>query len=256
MAPRTLREQCAELRALHVPGRPLVLPNAWDAASARAVAAAGFPAVATTSAGVAEALGYADHEGAPAGEMLAAAARIARAVDVPVTVDAEAGYRLEADELVGALAEAGAAGCNIEDTDHATGELLEVERLSEKLAAIRTSAGGDGLVLNARVDVFLAAGVAGMPGPELTADAIARARAYLAAGADCVYPILLRDEDALAAFVQAVDGPVNALADPDGLPPARLAALGVARVSYGPALFRRTFAELNRWLATERRRQL
>src|SRR3954469_12681851 len=114
---RELHDRCDHLRALHVPGKPLVLPNAWDAASARAVVAAGFPVVATTSAGVAEAIGYDDHESAPAAEMRAAAARIARAVDVPVTVDAESGYALAPDELAAALRDAGAAGCNVEDTD-------------------------------------------------------------------------------------------------------------------------------------------
>ena len=105
-----LGSRCDLLRSLHQPGAPLVLPNAWDAATARAVAAAGFPAVATTSAAVAAALGYDDHEGAPAGEMLAAAARIARSVDVPVTVDAEAGYGMTAAELAAGLSGMGAAG--------------------------------------------------------------------------------------------------------------------------------------------------
>src|SRR3954466_15331937 len=113
---RDLGDSCDLLRSLHVPGRPLVLPNAWDAASARAVVAGGFPVVATTSAGVAAALGFDDHERAPADEMLAASARIARAVDVQVTVDAEGGYGLAADALVDALVEVGAAGCNLEDT--------------------------------------------------------------------------------------------------------------------------------------------
>jgi len=98
-----LQSRCEQLRSLHRPGTPLLLPNAWDVATARAVAAAGFPVVATTSAGVAEALGYNDHEGAPGDEMLAAAARIARGVDVPVTVDAEAGYGLDPAELVAAF---------------------------------------------------------------------------------------------------------------------------------------------------------
>src|SRR5919108_6367894 len=111
-----LAERCELLRSLHVPGRPLVLTNAWDAASAKAIVAAGFPVVATTSAGVAEALGYEDHEGAPGDEMLAAAARIASGVEVPVTVDAEAGYGMEPAELVAALRSAGAAGCNLEDS--------------------------------------------------------------------------------------------------------------------------------------------
>src|SRR5215467_749510 len=122
-----LPHRCDLLRALHRPGAPLLLPNAWDVATARAVVAAGFPVVATTSAGVALTLGFEDHERAPADEMLAAAARIARGVDVPVTVDAEAGYGIQPAELVDALRAAGAAGCNLEDTDHTAGELRDPE---------------------------------------------------------------------------------------------------------------------------------
>src|SRR5258708_24960918 len=107
------RSRCDLVRSLHRPGDPLLLPNAWDVATAKAVVAAGFPVVATTSAGVAESLGYEDDEGAPADEMLAAAARIARGVEVPVNVDAEAGYGMEPGELVGALRNARAAGCNL-----------------------------------------------------------------------------------------------------------------------------------------------
>ena len=102
-----LQSRCDLLRSLHRPGDPLLLPNAWDVATARAVVAAGFPVVATTSGGVAATLGYEDHEGAPGDEMLAAAARIARGVEVPVTVDAEAGYGMEPAELVAALRSAG-----------------------------------------------------------------------------------------------------------------------------------------------------
>ncbi len=101
-----------------------MLPNAWDVATARAAAEVGFPAVGTTSWGVAASLGYEDDERAPGDEMLAAAARIVRGVDVPVTVDAEAGYGLSPTELVDALGRAGAAGCNLEDTDHRAGRLL------------------------------------------------------------------------------------------------------------------------------------
>src|SRR6476620_6945858 len=106
-----LQSGCDQLRSLHRPGAPLLLPNAWDVPTARAVVAAGFPVVATTSGGVAGSLGYEDHEGAPGEEMLAAAARIARGVEAPVTVDAEAGYRILPAGLVGALRGAGAAGC-------------------------------------------------------------------------------------------------------------------------------------------------
>src|SRR3954470_13161781 len=139
-----LASRCDLLRSLHRPGAPLLLPNAWDVATARAVVAAGFPVVATTSGGVAAALGYEDHEGAPAGEMLAAAARIARSVEVPVTIDAEAGYGMQRSELVGALRSAGAAGCNLEDTDHATGGLRDADRHAEWLAAVRHAAQADG----------------------------------------------------------------------------------------------------------------
>jgi len=222
-----------------VPGRPLLLPNAWDAASARAVVEAGFPVVATTSGGVANALGYEDHQGAPAEEMLTAAARIARAVDVPVTVDAEAGYGLGPAELVAELERAGAAGCNLEDTDHDTDALREPEEQAAWLRRVREAAdaAGHGLVINARVDVFLAAD-ADVPQPELVPDALARARVYLDAGADCVYPIALWDGDALRAFVDGAGGPVNALAFPKAPPVAELAALGVARVSWGGLLHR------------------
>src|SRR5438094_8779067 len=116
-----LQSRCDSLRSLHRPGDPLLLPNAWDVATARAVVAAGFPVVATTSGGVAATLGYEDHEGAPADEMLAAAARIARGVEVPVTVDAEAGYGMQPAELVAALRRVGAAGFNPEGSDYAAG---------------------------------------------------------------------------------------------------------------------------------------
>jgi 2-methylisocitrate lyase-like PEP mutase family enzyme len=232
-----LQERCRLLRALHVPGNPLVLPNAWDTASARAVVAAGFPVVATTSAGVAEALGYDDHEQAPAAEMFAAAARIARSVDVPVTADAERGYGLEPSDLVETLMEAGVAGCNLEDTDHATGALVDTTPQASWLAAVRAAAETRGyeLVLNARIDVFLAA--RDRPQVELVEEALERARAYFEAGADCVYPILLRDEDATAQFVAEAGGPLNLLAVPGARTVAELAEIGVARVSYGPLLF-------------------
>src|SRR5918995_5004551 len=138
-----LQSRCDLLRSLHRPDAPLLLPNAWDAATARAVVAAGFPVVATTSAGVAGSLGYEDHEGAPGDEMIAAAARIARGVEVPVTVDAEAGYGMEPAELVDALRSAGVAGCNLEDTDYAAGTLRDPDRHAEWLRAVRQAASED-----------------------------------------------------------------------------------------------------------------
>jgi 2-methylisocitrate lyase-like PEP mutase family enzyme len=142
--PRTqqpgLEGRCQQLRELHVPGVPLVIPNAWDVASARAVAAAGFPVVGTTSAGIAAVLGFEDHQRAPGPEMLAAAARIAGAVQVPVTVDAEAGYGMSPVQLVAALQKMGAAGCNLEDTDHETGRLGDPVEQAEWLRGVREAA--------------------------------------------------------------------------------------------------------------------
>src|SRR4051794_4789324 len=132
-----LQSRCDLLRSLQRPGAPLLLPNAWDVATARAVVAAGFPVVATTSGGVAATLGYEDHEGAPADEMLAAAARIARGVEVPVTVDAEAGYGMEPAELVAALRTAGAPGRNLQDSHYAPGSLRDPARPPEWLRAAR-----------------------------------------------------------------------------------------------------------------------
>jgi 2-methylisocitrate lyase-like PEP mutase family enzyme len=239
----SLESRCELLRSLHVPGRPLVLPNAWDAASARAV-------VATTSGGVAAALGYEDHEGAPADEMLAAAARISRSVDVPVTIDAEAGYGLEPAELVDGLREIGVAGCNLEDSDHAAGALRDPAEQAAWLRRVReaAAAAGYGLVVNARIDVFLGGG----PQRDLVPDAVRRAQAYLEAGADCVFPILLAERDVIAAFVAEAPGPVNVLATPRAPSPGELAALGVARVSYGTGLHRQAMEQLESALASLR----
>jgi len=226
-----------------------VLPNAWDVASARAVVAAGFPVVATSSGAVADSLGYEDHQGAPVEEMLAVAARIARSVDAPVSVDAEAGYGLGPGELVEALASAGAAGCNLEDTDHATGGLVDADRQAGWLAAVRAAAAERdfGLVVNARVDVFLHD--RDRPQPELLDEAVARARAYVAAGASCAFPIFLTNEDTVAAFVREVAAPVNILATPQAPPTSRLAELGVARISYGSRPMRHSMEALGRFLS-------
>ncbi len=252
-----LESRCDLLRSLQRPGDPLLLPNAWDVATARAVVAAGFPVVATTSGGVAAVLGYEDHEGAPGDEMLAAAARIARGVDVPVTVDAEAGYGMEPAELVGALRRAGAAGCNLEDTDHAAGSLRDPDWQADWLRAVRQAASEDGypLVINARVDVFLGPLLAGAgPGTqdELVPEALRRATAYLEAGVDCVYPIALWETDPLRRFMSEVSAPVNVVRLPQTPSLAELAGLGVARVSWGPFLYRDAIARFENSLASLR----
>ena len=250
-----LQCRCDLLRSLHRPGDPLLLPNAWDVATARAVVAAGFPVVATTSGGVAAALGYEDHEGAPGDEMLAAAARICRGVEVPVTVDAEAGYGMEPAEVVDALRSAGAAGCNLEDSDYASGGLRDPDRHGDWLEAVRQAASEDDypLVINARVDVFMSAFLAGGgPGDqeELVPDALRRANAYLEAGVDCVYPIGLWETGALRRFIAEARGPVNVMRLPQTPSLAELATLGVARVSWATLLHREAMARFEDQLAS------
>src|SRR5436190_7945331 len=252
-----LQSRCDLLRSLHRPGAPLLLPNAWDVATARAVVAAGFPVVATTSAGVAATLGYEDQEDAPADEMLAAAARIARGVEVPVTVDAEAGYGMQPAKLVAALRSARVAGCNLEDTDHTVGGLRDPDHHAEWLQAVRQAASADGyrLVINARIDVFLGPFLAGAgPGTqeELVPEALRRANAYLEAGVDCVYPITLCESDALRGFMSGVSGPVNVVRLPQAPSLAELAALGVARVSWGILLHGDAMARFEEQLASLR----
>jgi 2-methylisocitrate lyase-like PEP mutase family enzyme len=224
-------------------------------ATARAVVAAGFPVVATTSGGVAATLGYEDHEGAPADEMLAAATRIARGVEVPVTVDAEAGYGIEPAELVAALRSAGAAGFNLEDTDYAAGGFRDPDRQAEWLRAVRQAASEDDYrpVINARIDVFLGPFLAGAGAgtqDELVPDALTRAHAYLEAGVDCVYPIALWERDALRRFISEVGGAVNVVRLPQAPSLAELAELGVARVSWGPFLYREAMARFEDQLAS------
>ncbi|TYB51830.1 isocitrate lyase/phosphoenolpyruvate mutase family protein [Nonomuraea sp. PA05] len=215
------------LRDLHKPGTPLILPNVWDVASATIVAEAGYPALATASASIAAMLGYDDHEGAPVDEMLDIAAKIIRAADVPVTVDAESGYGLPPEELVERLTTIGAAGFNIEEIDHRAGSLLDTDTQAARIAALR--AASPDLVINARVDLFLT----GSPSVEEVAE---RGRRYLEAGADCVFPIMAPSEEVVAELVKAIPGPVNVTCLP-GMDLGRLAALGVARVSFGPMTY-------------------
>lgn len=238
----------AALRALHVPGTPLMLPNAWDAASAQAVEAAGFPAVATGSVAVAASLGYSDGEDAPVDEMLAAVGRIVRVVSVPVTADLERGYGMPPAELVERLLATGAVGCNLEDSDPRTGEMVDVAKQADFLAEVRAAAGNAGadLVINARIDTYLRGGSA-EPVTRL-AETIDRARAYRSAGADCVYPIFLKDRESLRTLVREGGGPVNALFLPGTPALSEFAELGVARLSFGPGLYKSAQKYVSRML--------
>ncbi|WP_432037321.1 isocitrate lyase/PEP mutase family protein [Streptomyces cucumeris] len=221
-------------RALHhraTTDAPLILPGPWDAASARVFTDAGFPALATPSAGVSASLGH-DDGGTPPHEMFAAVARIVRAVDVPVSADIESGYGLAPAELVERLLETGAVGCNLEDSD--AGRLLDPAHQADRLAAVRAAAGPE-LFLNARVDTFV-------HGSGDLDDAVARARLYVDAGADGIYPIMAPPE-LLPRLAAAVDVPLNAAAfHPDDPSPQELGRLGATRVTFGPRLFRETMA--------------
>ncbi|WP_214322136.1 isocitrate lyase/PEP mutase family protein [Nonomuraea sediminis] len=227
-------DRAATLRALHVPGDPLVLPNVWDAASARAVVEAGFPVVATGSAAVAQVLGYDDGEATPVAEMLSAVSRVVAAVDVPVTADVERGYGLKPVELVERLLATGAAGCNLEDTEPSTDELIDPGVQAEFLAEVRAAAGPH-LVINARVDTYLS-------GDGTVEAAVERGRRYLEAGADCVYPIGIDDAGHIRTLAAELGGRVNVLFRPTSPSLAELAELGVARISFGHGLHRAAHA--------------
>jgi 2-methylisocitrate lyase-like PEP mutase family enzyme len=234
-----LAERADALRRLHTRGRPLVLPNVWDVASARLVVKAGFPVVATSSGAIVATLGYEDNDSMPVEEAFGVIARITRSVSAPVTADVEAGYRLSPKDLVERLLEAGAVGCNLEDTDHHGGAgLVDAGENADRLRAIRQAAteAGVEIVLNARIDVLRLEG----DRRELFEEAVRRARLYLQAGADCAFPIRLADDELIGEFVRRLEGPVNVVAV--GAPPlARLAELGVARVSFAGILMNQLY---------------
>jgi 2-methylisocitrate lyase-like PEP mutase family enzyme len=234
-----LSAQAEELRRLHRGRRPLVLPNAWDVASARLVVKAGFPVVATSSGAVAATLGHKDDDSMPVDKAFGVVARIASGVSAPVTADVEAGYGLAPEEIVERLLDAGAVGCNLEDTDHRGGGLVDAGEHAERLRAVRQAAAAAGveIVLNARVDVLRLEG----DRRELFEEAVRRARLYLQAGADCVFPIRLAEDELIGELVRRVEGPVNIVRA--GAPPlARLAELGVARVSFAGTLMNQLYA--------------
>ncbi len=225
-----LRERAALLLRLHDRSRILILPNCWDAVSARMIESLGFPAIATGSAGVAAVLGYADGERIPRGEMLDMVARIVRTVKVPVTADLEAGYGDPGGTVEAAL-EAGAVGMNFEDGLAAGGLATKAEHV-RGIAAARAAADRHGVhfVINARTDVFLQR--IGEEGGRLD-HALDRARAYLAAGADCIFVPGVYDAETIGKLAKGIAGPLNVLGAALAPPIATLSALGVARVSAG-----------------------
>lgn len=230
--------------------RPLVLPNAWDAASARVIELAGAPAIASTSAGVSWALGRPDGQRLDRDEMIEVIRRMVRAVTLPVTADIEGGYgsgsTADVAETVRAVIGAGAVGINLEDSPGSDGQvLLAPERQAERIEAARAAARPTGvdLVINARTDVYLFQAVP----PEARFDeTVRRARLYRSAGADCVFVPGLADADAIAALVRATEGPLNVMAGPGAPTTKQLGKLGVARVSVGPAIAQAALAATQR----------
>jgi 2-methylisocitrate lyase-like PEP mutase family enzyme len=226
-----------------------VLPNAWDVASARVLEELGYPAIATTSAGIAFALGYPDGQRISRDEMLEMVARIARAVRVPVTADMESGYGTtpaNMAETAKAIVAAGAVGLNFEDvTGDTESSQVGISLQVEKIRTIREVSASQGvpLVINARTDVYL------MPiGPEATRfeRTVDRLKAYRAAGADCVFAPGVSDRRLIDRLVKAVEAPLNILVTPACPSIPELEALGVRRASIGSGVMRTTLGLVRR----------
>ncbi len=231
------KEKAQTFRELHHSGRILILPNAWDVPSARVFENEGFPAVATSSAGLMVSLGYPDGEVIGRDEFVSAVERIARVVSVPLSVDIVAGFGVTTKEVlttVKAILRIGAIGINIEDFAHATKTLYPMERQVESVKAIRKL--GDTVeipvVINARTDALRF----GTGDEEMKfEEAVRRSIAYRDAGADCVYPMGLTEAASIRRFVKQLDFPTNVMVR-RGLPIVKeLESLGVARLSFGPS---------------------
>jgi len=237
MTTSTSQQQAETLHRLHHDGKPLVLVNAWDAASARVLEQAGASVIATTSAGMAWSLGHADGEKLPRNELIAACARICRVVRVPVTVDIERGFGRNTDEvcsLVRALIDLGVVGVNIEDgVAPETRRLLPAQALCEHVGALRALAeqANVRLFINARTDVYLA--THDQPARRFE-EAMERARLFAAAGADGIFVPGMDQLDEITRFARALEPPLNVYAGYPGVPAIdALAAAGVRRVSLG-----------------------
>ncbi|MGA2483999.1 MAG: isocitrate lyase/phosphoenolpyruvate mutase family protein [Candidatus Acidiferrales bacterium] len=242
-------EKAEGFRRLHKEPRILLLPNAWDVASARILEEAGFPAIATTSAGIAASLGYPDGQHISRQEMLDVVRRIAHAVRVPVTADVEAGYGTTPADMVEtakAVVAAGAVGLNLEDvTSKDEGSHVELPLQVDKIRAIREVASSLGvpLVINARTDIYLLP--IGEPASRFERT-VERLRAYRQAGADCLFAPGIRDRETITKLVQALAAPLNVLVSPGCPPLAELQKMGVARASVGSALMRATLGVVRR----------
>jgi 2-methylisocitrate lyase-like PEP mutase family enzyme len=240
--PNHTRKQKAErFRDLHHNRELLILPNVWDPVGARLLEGLGFRAIATASAAVSWAEGVHDGEKLPFSRMVEVVDSIVKAVDVPVTADLESGYAVKPRDLgenIRRALETGIAGVNLEDTNHETGKLYSLEDQVDRLRAVRAQADGEGipLVINARTDVFIRSDP--KPTPDKMDETIRRGRAYLEAGADCLYPIILSDLDALKTIHEETGAPINVYASASAPSIVQLEAAGIARLSLGPGLFK------------------
>jgi 2-methylisocitrate lyase-like PEP mutase family enzyme len=242
MNPHDSRAKATALRNLHQGPKILVLPNAWDCVSARLFEQAGFSAIATTSGGIAAVLGYPDGQRISSQEMLAIVGRIAETVSAPVTADLEAGYGTTAEQVAETMRQAiavGVVGANVEDGGGADYRLVDLAYQVEVIKAIRAMAQSSGVpfVLNARTDVYLHG-----TGDDASRfkETVRRANAYREAGADCVFPIGLKDREIIARFVREINCPTNIMAGPGAPTIAELEQLGVTRVTFGTGLMRAT----------------
>jgi 2-methylisocitrate lyase-like PEP mutase family enzyme len=242
-----LNRKATLLRELHRGPRILILLNVWDVASARLVESMGLPAVATSSAGVANSLGYPDGERISRAEMLGVVRRIAVAVKVPVAADMEAGYSDSPKGMAGTaheLLEAGAVGLNLEDS-YEESRLVDLSLQQEKLKALKEAARAEGVdvVLNARTDTYLLKAV---DADWRFQETVRRAKAYRDAGADCIFVPGLSDATTIRRLLEESPGPLNVLAGKGGLPVPELEHLGVARLSLGSGPARAALAALRR----------
>ncbi|ROQ39976.1 2-methylisocitrate lyase-like PEP mutase family enzyme [Frondihabitans sp. PhB188] len=250
MSIQSTAEKAETLRSLHVPGDPLIVTNVWDSITARVVASApGVKALATASHSISEAHGVEDGEGLDVDEALAAAQLIVRSVELPVSVDFEKAYATDAPgtrDNVWRLIEAGAAGLNIEDSvGRDKAELYDIDTQVSKIAAARAAGDRAGvpIVINARVDALAG-------DPSLWDDAVTRANAYLDAGADVAFVLGLTTEQMVADALSQIHGKVSVISGADSVPLAKLAELGVSRVSFGPRAMGLTLSHLRDAAAT------
>jgi 2-methylisocitrate lyase-like PEP mutase family enzyme len=242
-------EKAKAFLALHHDAKLLVLPNIWDPLGARMLESLGYPAVATASAAVAYSLGYDDGQKIHLDAMLEVAARIVESVEVPVSIDIEAGYAEAPEEVAGNVRQvvrAGAVGINLEDSLHEGWQLRPIAVQQERIRAVRAMAGEEGvpLVINARTDLFLQDG--DLPAADRLTETIDRAAAYLEAGADCLYPIGLGNLEMLTTLREATGAPLNVYAAASAPPMKELEAAGISRLSLGPGLIKASLTAMRK----------